>query len=231
MSNRFLGLYLTILILSNVFFFSIFWEDSPLTYSDIILGKIINQSCHLLVVFYIIFKKHISLKNSVIICVLAIQLLDIGNEFVNYFFPFADTVNVDIVFVMGQRLLWTIIFIILGSKFISKNRLKNILNIFFGSFIFCLFLCSFGSFEGLQLNVIISIIILFIMLVYGSNHNDKIFHEVGFGSLLIVLADLAFLFSGLHADLHWKYLYLLPRLFLNLGELLILFKALENKQL
>ena len=55
-----------------------------------------------------------------------------------------------------------------------------------------------------------------------------IFHEVGIGVTLIVLADLAFVFSGFHDDLNWKYLYLLPRLFLNLGEMLILLKILEK---
>lgn len=231
MSNRFLGLYLAILIISNIFFFSIFLEDGPLTYSDMILGKIINQSCHLLILFYIIFKKYISFKDTVIICVFCIQLLDIANEFINYLSPFSDTVAVDMVFVMSQRVLWSVIFVTLGSNFISNSRLKNILNLAFGSFIFCLFLSTFESLDKLQPNVVISLLILYIMIIYGSNFKDKILHQVGIGVLLVVLADMAFLFSGLHDDLHWKYLYLLPRLLLNLGELLILYKVLEKYRL
>lgn len=199
-----------------------------MTNSDIILGKILNQSCHLLIVFYIVLKKHISLRNSVLICVLSIQLLDIANEILNYYFPKIDTVNVDLIFVISQRLLWIIIFVILGTNFISKGKLKNILNMAFGSLIFLLFLLKFEITHSNQPVVIFSIIILYIMLIYGSNFKDKIFHEVGIGVLLIVLADLAFVFSGFHDDLHWKYLYLLPRLFLNLGEMLILIKILEK---
>jgi hypothetical protein len=199
-----------------------------MTNSDIILGKILNQSCHLLIVFYIVLKKNISIKNTVIICVLAIQLIDVANEIMNYFFPLIDTIEVDIVFVMSQRLLWTIIFVVSGASFISKNRLKNIFNIAFGTLIFCVFLSAFEKLDKLQPMVILSILILYNMSIYGSNFKDKVFHEVGIGALLIFLADLAFLYSGLHDDLHWMYLYLLPRIFLNLGEILILFKILEK---
>lgn len=228
MSNRFIGLYLTILLISNIFFFSIILENSPMTIADIFLGKILNQSCHLLIVCYIVFNKHISLSNSVIICVLTIQLLDIANEITNYCFHESDTVNVDLIFVMSQRLLWIIILVILGTNFISKRKLKNFLNVAFGSLIFLIFLLKFEINHNDQPVVYCSIIILYLLLIYGSNFKDKIFHEVGIGVTFIVMADLAFVFSGFHDDLNWKYLYLLPRLFLNLGEMLILLKILEK---
>lgn len=228
MSNRFIGLYLTILLISNIFFFSIILENSPMTTADIFLGKILNQSCHLLIVCYIVFNKHISLRNSVIICVLTIQLLDIANEITNYCFHEGDTVNVDLIFVMSQRLLWIIILVILGTNFISKRKLKNFLNVAFGSLIFLIFLLKFEITHSNQPVVYCSIIILYILLIYGSNFKEKLFHEVGIGVTFIVMADLAFVFSGFHDDLNWKYLYLLPRLFLNLGEMLILLKILEK---
>jgi len=228
MSNRFIGLYLTILLISNIFFFSIIWENNPMTTSDIILGKILNQSCHLLIVCYIVFKKHISLRNSIIICVLAIQFLDISNEIINYYYPDEDTVNVDLIFVISQRLLWIIILVLLGTNFISKSKLKNILNLAFGSLVFLLFLLKFELNHSEQPVAIFSTIILYVLLIYGSNFRENIFHEVGIGVGLIVTADLAFVFSGFHDDLNWRYLYLLPRLFLNLGEMLILLKILEK---
>ena len=228
MSNRFIGLYLTILLISNIFFFSIIWENNPMTTSDIILGKILNQSCHLLILGYIVFKKHISLRNSIIMCVLTIQLLDIANEIINYCYPDEDSVNVDLIFVISQRLLWIIILVVLGTNFISKSKLKNILNLAFGSLVFLLFLLKFEVNYTEQPVVIFSIIVLYFLLIYGSNYKEKFFHEVGIGVALIVIADLAFVFSGFHDDLNWRYLYLLPRLFLNLGEMLILLKILEK---
>ncbi|MCP9747515.1 hypothetical protein [Lacihabitans sp. CS3-21] len=168
------------------------------------------------------------MRNSVIICVLTIQLLDIANEITNYCFPDGDTVNVDLIFVMSQRLLWIIILVILGTNFISKRKLKNFLNVAFGSLIFLIFLLKFEINHNDQPVVYCSIIILYILLIYGSNFKEKLFHEVGIGVTFIVMADLAFVFSGFHDDLNWKYLYLLPRLFLNLGEMLILLKILEK---
>jgi hypothetical protein len=155
-------------------------------------------------------------------------LLDIANEIANYCNPDRDTVNVDLIFVMSQRLLWIINFVYLGTNFINKSKLKNILNLIFGSLIFLIFLLKFEINHNDKPVVFCSIIILYIMLIYGSNFKDKIFHEVGIGVTFIVMADLAFVFSGFHNDLNWKYLYLIPRLFLNLGEMLILLKILEK---
>jgi hypothetical protein len=159
---------------------------------------------------------------------LAIQFLDISNEIINYYYPDEDTVNVDLIFVISQRLLWIIILVLLGTNFISKSKLKNILNLAFGSLVFLLFLLKFELNHSEQPVAIFSTIILYVLLIYGSNFRENIFHEVGIGVGLIVTADLAFVFSGFHDDLNWRYLYLLPRLFLNLGEMLILLKILEK---
>lgn len=228
MSNRFLGLCLAFLFLSNIFFFSIIRDNSRIEDSDILLGKILNQSTHLLLFFYLFFKKNINPREPLNFSILLYLIIEFLNEIFNYYFSKMDTVIVDTMIVLSQRIIVIIIFLRLGASIISVIRTKNFLNISFSTLM--IYFASFflSDSNSVTLLFCISFIILFIMVILGSNLDIKMLHEIGIGALFIVIGDFAFMLSGYFNDELWKHLYMVPRLLIHVGELLIFYKVLEK---
>ena len=228
MSNRFLGLCLAFLFLSNIFFFSLIWDNNPIEYFDILLGKILNQSTHLLLFFYLLFKKNINLRESLNLSILLYFIIEFLNEIFNYYYLEQDTVIVDTMLVLSQRIILIFIFLRLGSGLLSVICTKNFLNIGFSTLM--IYLASFflsGS-NSVTLLFCMSFLILFIMVILGSNLDIKMFHEIGIGALFIAIGDFAFMLSGYYNDELWKHLYMIPRLLIHVGELLIFYKIFEK---
>ncbi len=228
MSNRFISLCLAVLLLSNLFFYSIASEVTPLTFNDIVLGKVINQSMHLLCFGYILFNRNISKKDHLVITLLVYFGLEFFNEAFNYLFLAQDTVYLDSIIISLQRITLIYVFVQLGSQILSSKNLKNIFQIILlGILVYLLYLLFRKDLAQLLL-MWVPLVVLYMFQLYGSNVNAKLVHQIGVATILIVLADAAFVYSGLNNDLNWKSLYLLPRIFLNLGELMIFHKILEK---
>lgn len=229
MSNRFFSLCLTVLLLSNIFFLNYIKNSTGFLPSDYILGIVLNQSTHILLFFYIFLNKNIPFSDSKTLLVLFIILLDFSNEIINYYYR--DNIYspvIDSTIVAFERISWTLIFWISGSSLFSKSYLKNICNIGFGIFMFYIFFEGFLSVNAYSLLTFSIISVIFIMVIMGSNTDEKYFHQIGIGALFIALGDLAFLYSGFHQDFLYKYLYTIPRILISLGELLIVYKVFEK---
>lgn len=93
---------------------------------------------------------------------------------------------------------------------------------------FYIFFEGFLSVNAYSLLTFSIISVIFIMVIMGSNTDEKYFHQIGIGALFIALGDLAFLYSGFHQDFLYKYLYTIPRILISLGELLIVYKVFEK---
>lgn len=228
MSNRFLGLCLAFLFLSNIFFFSLIWDNNPIEYPDILLGKFLNQSTHLLLFFYLLFKKNINLREPLNISILLYLSIEFLNEIYNYYHIEQDTVIVDTMIVLSQRIILIIIFLKLGASLVSVIRTKNFLNIGFSTLM--IYFASFflSDSNSVTLLFFMSFLILFIMVILGSNLDIKMFHEIGIGALFIAIGDFAFMLSGYYNNELWKHLYMIPRLLIHVGELLIFYKIFEK---
>ncbi|MCP9767799.1 hypothetical protein EGI22_07725 [Lacihabitans sp. LS3-19] len=230
MSNRFIGFNLTILAISNIFFFNLALEIQPLTYQDIVLGKILNQSNRLLIFLYIITNNKFTFKEINISIILLIIIVGFSNEVFNYFYIQEDKILENSIFMIIEKLLWILIFISLGGRLFTKNHIKSFLNLIFG------FSLLYFSYKAIQSNTELkaipflnfTMLIIIAFVIFSSNIRESYFHMLGIGALLITFGDLAFIYSGYFEDLHWRSLYLLPRFLISIGELMIIYKILEN---
>jgi len=229
MSKRFFGLCLTTLLMSNIYFYNflIIWENvSP---EEIYLGKFLNQSIHILLFVYIALKKNILLMPTIKVIILTILGLDFLNEALNILFMNSEYSSLlDSSIVVTQRILWSIIFIKLGGRLVTKNQTKNILNLAFATFMIYSFTAGFGPKIPFGFWVQFLHLILFIFVVVGSNTEIRYFQPVGLGALFVALGDLAFIYSGFHDDYKYRYLPLFPRFMIMIGELMILFVILQG---
>ena len=230
MSNRFFGLCLTILLISNIFFLNFIINPTPLNFSEVSLGKLLNQSTHLLIFFYLILNKKIDKKDLKIILILIIISIDFINEFIVLVYPPALKLDyLDSLFVITERFLMAFLMYTIGGKLIATSLYKNLLNILFAGFFIYLFSEGFANTGKFSNLIIASFIVLFIMTILGSNTSEKLFHFIGLGVLIVALGDLAYIYSAFHGDFAWKYLYTLPRVLISLGELFIVYKVLKKQ--
>jgi hypothetical protein len=171
------------------------------------------------------------LKRNITILVLVILSLDFLNEIINIstqnteLSPIIDSSIVGL-----QRILWTVIFAIEGGRLFTNNKLKNLLNIAFASFMIYSFMVGFGYAISYPVWVEFLHVVLFGFVIVASNTNKSFFHFIGLGALFIAIGDLAYIYSGFHNDSFHRYLYLVPRVLIGLGELMIIHKLFAEKQ-
>lgn len=235
MSKRFLWLCVSVLIVSNIYFVNLAAQTSftGFTFSELLLGKILNQGTHWLIIFYLIIKRYWEFNNSKVHLVVLVFLFDILNEAVYYFSPQESyAILLDSIFVDLERIGWLCIFMMMGGKIWVRKQNKNRLTVWLLVGVMCFYFVFFqNDIQLFQRFIIISFMLLLVALfAVAMNTKNTIWHAYTYGVLLIILGDLAFVYSEFHDDLDWRYLYTVPKFLINVGELLIVYHLLRKYQ-
>jgi hypothetical protein len=229
MEKKFLYFCITILLISNIFFINlIIFDLQNLSNSDIYLGKILNQSVHLLLVLYILFKIRTITFNKYLLLAIFILFIDIAYDFLPIQIELISyKISSNIFFTLIQRAGWLMIILFLGGSFFAKTNTAKVLTIIlFLSFILGHY-WGFADLNYLSITYYVFLIILFLMQIASLNSGGKYINMLSISTFLIVVGDLCFLFSGYHNDYMWRYLFVIPRMLVQLGELMIIYQLLE----
>lgn len=237
MSKRFLWLCISVLMLSNIYFVNYALKASftNLTFSELLLGKILNQGIHWLIILYLIVKHYWEFNNSKVHLVVLVFLLDIVNEAVYYLPSYRNYIAfIDSTFVSFERLGWITIFILLGGKiWVNEKRKQLLTGIVF--IILCLLYVYMMAFQNTiqpfyKVFIGCFMLLLFVFFVFGMNTKKTIWHEYTLGAVLIILGDLAFIHAEFYFGTHWRYLYVIPKILINSGELIFVYNLLLRYQ-